>query len=52
MLKNIFLFIGIYTTIANAWRVYGYARYKKITQKDKDTIIALVLALIIYLNIK
>ena len=52
MLKNIFLFVGIYSSIANIWRAYEYISYKKITPIYKDTIIALILSLIIYLNIK
>ena len=52
MIKNIFLFIGIYATVADTWRAYEYVRYKKITPRDKDTIIAFILSLIIYLNIK
>lgn len=52
MVKNIFLFVGIYTTIANIWRAYEYVRYKQITPRDKDTLIALCLAIIIYLMIK
>lgn len=48
MMKNIFLFIGIYTTIANTWRAYEYVRYKKITPRDRDTLIAIILAIVVY----
>lgn len=48
MIKNIFSFVGIYTTIANAWRAYEYARYKKITPKYRDTLIAIILAIVVY----
>lgn len=52
MIKNIFMFVGIYSTIANIWRGYEIIKYRKITPSDRDTLIALYLAVIIYLMIK
>ena len=51
-MKNLFLMIGIYTTIANIWRAYEFAKYKKIKPKDKDTIIAMALSVIIYIFVR
>lgn len=52
MIKNIFMFVGIYSTIANIWRDYEILKYGKITPRDMDTLIALCLAVVIYLLIK
>lgn len=41
MLRFIFCFIGVYTTIANLWRAYEKCKYNKITPKNVDMIICL-----------
>lgn len=48
-LRHLFMYMGIYTTIASTWRLYEHIKYKKVTARNKDTIIALLLALIIWL---
>ena len=46
-MKNLFLYIGVYTTIATLWRAYELEKYKKLKPRNGDTVIALVLAFII-----
>lgn len=48
-LRHLFMYMGIYTTIASTWRLYEHIKYKKVTARNKDTIIALLLAFIIWL---
>lgn len=50
-MKNIFIMVGIYSTISTTWRTYEFIRYRKITPKAKDTVIAMILAVLIYLLI-
>ncbi len=47
MLKNIFIYVGVYTTIATIWRIYEIKKYGKIQPKKRDNIIAFVLAFVI-----
>lgn len=51
MLKNIFTMVGIYSTISTTWRSYELIRYGRVTPKDKDAVIAMLLAILIYLLI-
>lgn len=47
MLKNIFIYVGVYTTIATIWRIYEIKKDGTIQPKKRDNIIAFVLAFVI-----
>lgn len=52
MLKTIFALIGIYTVIKTVWQAYEISAYGTTIPRDKDTVIAITLTLLIYLLIK
>lgn len=52
MLKNIFCMVGIYTTIASTWRAYEIIKYKKVISRNRDTVTAMIMAVVIYLIIQ
>lgn len=47
LLREIFIYIGIYTTIATIWREIERAKYEKTIPRNRDTVIALVGAYVI-----
>lgn len=51
LIKDTFLYVGIYTTIANVWKVCELFRYGEIKPRDRDTVIALILTALIYVLI-
>lgn len=46
-ITNIFVYIGVYTFIATAWRVYEQVKYKHTNPNSRDTVICLVVSLFI-----
>lgn len=50
-LRELFVYIGIYTTIKFFWQMYELLKYKKVRPNGRDALIALVLALILKLLI-
>lgn len=50
-LRELFVYIGIYTTIKFFWQMYKLRKYKEIRPNSRDALIALVLALILKLLI-
>lgn len=50
-LRELFVYIGIYTTIKFFWQMYELRKYKEIRPNGRDALIALVLALILKLLI-
>ncbi len=47
-MRNIFMYCGVYTTIATIWRLYERKKYGEEKPSEKDTNIALWVALIIW----
>lgn len=51
-LRNVFIYIGIYTSIAIIWRIYELIRYKELKPNDKDVLITILIAGILWIWFK
>ena len=50
-IREVMIYIGIYSTISFFWRFYEQRRYGRPIPKNRDTVIALALALLLKITI-